>query len=274
MTGAAGFVTRAQWGAKPSKGEFARWRVGSPSGNIVHWVGAPVGLADDHSKCDDRVRGLQAGAQNGEYVDIPYNTLFCPHGFVYEGRGLGWASAANGAGTNGTKASHCFLGGPGDPFPEAAHDALLDLCVRVRGDSRPHRDVASTACPGDVIVEFVRGPLQFGTWVLTHQVPEVVVTPPPPGFDPRAFYKAMHDLGNSIKSGPILKRDATGQAVRDVQMAAVAGFDQTLVVDGRYGGQTLSAVMNIQGFFHLTTDGIVGPKTRGVLSFGLLHRYP
>lgn len=40
-----------------------------------------------------------------------------------------------------------------------------------------------------------------------------------------------------------------------------------IVADGQFGGQTEQAVKNVQAFTGLTVDGLVGPKTWGVLDF-------
>jgi peptidoglycan hydrolase-like protein with peptidoglycan-binding domain len=40
---------------------------------------------------------------------------------------------------------------------------------------------------------------------------------------------------------------------------------QNIAVDGDFGPKTRAAVINVQRFFRLVPDGIVGPKTWGAL---------
>ena len=69
------------------------------------------------------------------------------------------------------------------------------------------------------------------------------------------------NIDEADQSHPVLKAGSTGLPVRRLQsrMSAV-GFD-TGGVDGRFGGQTETAVKKLQQNFNLSVDGVVGPQT-------------
>lgn len=120
-----------------------------------------------HSACPGKVRQIQDYHMDVKgWVDVAYSTLVCPHGAIFEGRGWGNRTAANGtnAGNAGSYA-HCYLGGQGDPF---THDGKIGMATafrlaRVHGGAGPrqwnHRDWKATECPGDTIAAFVRAGL-------------------------------------------------------------------------------------------------------------------
>jgi len=149
-------VTRAQWGARP-RGDGAATPF-DPQGVAVHWEGAGWTFPWDHATCDDKVRSIQAYHMDGRgWSDIAYNFLACPHGYVFEGRGLNRRSAANGDYDVNTKwyAVQCMWGTRSGPVTDdlltAARDAI-DYCRSQGGAGdalRGHRDLKQTDCPGD-----------------------------------------------------------------------------------------------------------------------------
>lgn len=96
--------------------------------------------------------------------------------------------------------------------------------------------------------------------VVTPPVPPVVVNPPitPPVLQPGATTVISVEVTT-------VRRGSTGPAVKRLQALLAANFGQTVVVDGNYGPQTTTAVLNVQRFFGLTADDIVGPKTWGIV---------
>jgi hypothetical protein len=86
----------------------------------------------------------------------------CPHGYVFEGRGWGVRTAAQGT-TFGNDHYHaaCHLGGAGDPFGDPARHAMRDVFDEAgrrypRGiEIRPHSYFRATECPGDAIRAWV-----------------------------------------------------------------------------------------------------------------------
>lgn len=68
----------------------------------------------------------------------------------------------------------------------------------------------------------------------------------------------------SPMSWPLLKKGATGQAVKELQ-AYLNGFGYTLALDSDFGDATDAAVRSFQRARGLGVDGQVGPATRGRL---------
>ncbi len=162
-------ITRAEWGSMKG-GALSALTVSTVT---IHWGGGPLG-ALDHSKCAGVVRSYQAYHINGQgWADIAYNLLVCQHGYIFEGRGLGKRSAANGDGpSNSASYAICFIGGTGDPFTGAAKDAINDAAELLVPGSRTwklHGDWVGTDCPGSVI----------RTWVLAGH-PRASAAPAPP----------------------------------------------------------------------------------------------
>lgn len=152
-------ITRMEWGARPPR---ATEGIGKTFGITAHWEGPQMGTFP-HTECDDHVRSIQRfHMDNKGWFDIAYNALVCPHGFIFEGRGPGVKSAANGfTQVNDDWYAVCYLGGEGDPFTEEAKEGFLwafDWLAR-EGDAglarNGHRDHKATACPGDVIYAWV-----------------------------------------------------------------------------------------------------------------------
>lgn len=161
-------VTRQAWGARPSKGSLTR--ISNLRGVKVHYEGTyvPKSLADSHGQCAGRMRAIQAShlANKVEnYSDIAYNFVVCPHGYVFEGRGLGYKTGANGNQALNKKDYSVMgmLGNSGLVQPPAAMlggiiDAI-NLC-RKQGDAGSwvggHKDGFPTACPGEHLYAWVK----------------------------------------------------------------------------------------------------------------------
>lgn len=149
-------ITRAEWGARAPRGVT---RLAS-SAVTSHW-GGPGFPGDDwpHESCYSKVRGWQNFHMDSNgWADLAYNAVACQHRFVFEGRGRGVRSAANGttAGNGGAYAI-CYLGGIGDPFDEDAKAAMKagGNWLTFAGSNRNgHRDWKATACPGDEIYQW------------------------------------------------------------------------------------------------------------------------
>jgi len=214
----------------------------------VHWEGS--GGQPDHANCAAEVRSIQAFHMGKDYIDIAYNACVCQHGVVYEGRPVGYKSAAQNT-ANGTHVAICFLGGPGRPFTDAAKQAVNAWIAAVvpaqaRGVVQGHRETPgnATACPGDEITAWLHAERPTGTGT-----PPATFPPAPP----------------AVK--PLLRRGSRGPAVMELQRKLNGVSGAGLVVDGDFGPRTEQAVRNFQAFFKLGTDGIVGPKTWGMLDY-------
>lgn len=89
---------------------------------------------------------------------------------------------------------------------------------------------------------------------------------------PGAFYGAPPSAPMTPKPNrATLRQGSTGDDVRYLQAVVRAhggkGTNgQPITVDGSFGPNTTHAVRDLQTFFHLTVDGIVGPATWGVVN--------
>lgn len=153
-SGITHFVSRAAWGARPPKRNPPSI-VRSAEGNTLHYEGPHMG-AFSHSSCATKVRAIQRyHMDNKGWNDVAYNSIECPHGYVYECRWYGARSGANGTDTGNNRSyAHCALIGQGDPATADLKQALTE--VRRHFESRgsgtkkwSHRDWKATACPGD-----------------------------------------------------------------------------------------------------------------------------
>ncbi|MEV4096983.1 peptidoglycan recognition protein family protein [Streptosporangium saharense] len=158
-------VTREQWGARPVQRGLTA--LPSARGVKVHYVGSRVEPSPTKgcgAHCRAMVRGIQAHHIDGNgWSDIAYNLLVCEHGTVFEGRGKGVLSAANGAGLNSSHYAVCaLLGDKGLVEPtDAMLNGLVDAIGYLRNhgagnEIKGHRDGYSTSCPGDRLYAWVR----------------------------------------------------------------------------------------------------------------------
>jgi hypothetical protein len=155
-------ITRSGWGAaRPRQVTLRDPRL--LKGVIIHWFGIPSSC-NAHAACDDQVRAVQRSHQAGEFVDIAYNHLVCRHGYVYEGRGFGVQTGANGSGeTNEDYAAVVYMAGVKDlsgAYTPEGKQALADITnawlSKTRGDEvHPHGWVTGSACPGPTLKAWV-----------------------------------------------------------------------------------------------------------------------
>lgn len=157
------FIPYAQWSNLPRGATRSSHPIGATKGVTLHWEGPHIGVFP-HRRCAEKVRGIQAFHRNSRgWADIAYNAVVCPHGDVFEGRGAGVRSAANGnVQTNDDWYAVCYLGGQGDGFSDAGKGGMIAAVtwLRVDGAAGPlvngHRDHKSTDCPGPDIYEWLQ----------------------------------------------------------------------------------------------------------------------
>lgn len=146
------FVTRAGWGARPPDCSSSL----SAVGDRIHYNGPALNLSD-HSRCAATVRGIQAFHMDSRgWCDIAYSMLVCPHDCVYEGRGKGKRTAANGTTICNSKYDAVMVMiGDGqaftDPMKRGVLWALDYLGHDLPGDIGPHSSCKATSCPGNPI---------------------------------------------------------------------------------------------------------------------------
>ncbi|MFF3443660.1 N-acetylmuramoyl-L-alanine amidase [Streptosporangium sp. NPDC002721] len=153
------FVKRDAFGWGPTSAGTANPR----SGLVIHYDGSNQGLANKpHSACRDywvRTRKFHMGSNRG-WTDIGYSFGACPHGYVFEGRGVDRVQAAQ-PGGNSTWYSCTLMSGPGEDPPAAQIDAVRQLRAWLMSKGmaagvKGHRDFFSTSCPGDRLYRLVR----------------------------------------------------------------------------------------------------------------------
>lgn len=138
----------------------------STSGVKVHYEGSPVSNAT-HADCVEEVKAIRRShlANTKEnYSDIAYNLLVCRHGYVFEGRGKGKRTGANGdQPLNRAHYAVCvLLGDKGDTQPtddmiNGVRDAIGYLRDHGAGSEiKGHRDGYATACPGEPMYLLVK----------------------------------------------------------------------------------------------------------------------
>lgn len=154
------FITRAQWGARAPK-STGNAISAHPLGVAVHYSAANLGTYPD-STCDDKVRGIQDyHMDHNDWADGAYSYVVCPHGNIYEMRGTGKGSAANGTTkANLERYAVCALGGPKDTPSVLMLDGIgtaIGMCRKAGAGSSVvgHRDLISTACPGNALYAYV-----------------------------------------------------------------------------------------------------------------------
>jgi hypothetical protein len=94
------------------------------------------------------------------------------------------------------------------------------------------------------------------------------VPPPQPKPPPNPELQPVTFTAQSV----ILRPSYRGGQVAQLQKILRDWCDQPLHVDGVFGPGTERAVRNVQGFFGLTTDGIVGPQTWAAISLCVFPR--
>lgn len=163
------FVSREEWGAQPPKEAYIPMT--NAKGVKVHYIGESFSDIG-HSLCDDGMRAIQADQMSREYFDFAYSLAVCQHGYVYDGRGKGHRSGANG--NQQLNADHyavlAFLAKSGVTEPSTSQiigiqDAIAYLRRAGAGNEiKGHRDGYNTECPGERLYTLVtNGTLDPGT---------------------------------------------------------------------------------------------------------------
>ncbi len=158
-------VTRAQLGWPASAAPDQP----STRGVKVHYEGTQVSpaLAGDHNLCVQEVKSIRASHlanRTENYSDIAYNYLACVHGVLFEGRGIGKRTGANGnQDLNRAHYAICALIGsegltePTDALLGAIRDGIDLLQANgAGGEVEGHRDGYATSCPGDALYRWVQ----------------------------------------------------------------------------------------------------------------------
>ncbi|MFF7368928.1 N-acetylmuramoyl-L-alanine amidase [Streptomyces tricolor] len=247
-------VTRAAWGARAPKKVSHDIRPGD-GGVAVHHIGeTPLALAG-HAQCAPLVRSVQNTHMNGEYDDIAYSFLACPHGYVFEGRGYGVRTGANGTkDANDRFYAVCALtggtSGGYDPVTTGLVEAIRTAIAGLRSLGGAgarivgHRDLTATECPGALYAYVRDGRFEPGT------------APGPGGEEPPPPGQEVPWPGVLLQYPPVT-----------VHWSARTWQEQmrrrgwTIDVDGAYGEQSRRVCLAFQREKSLTVDGVVGRDT-------------
>ena len=148
-------ISRDSWGAKPAKKGYSK--LGEVKGLVIHWSAYPIAVGNqaemDQAKTIQRLHQVDRG-----WNDVAYNFLVGDTGQIYEGRGWGNRSAAQGGNSrqeinynNKHYVAVCWLGGskPTDKPSDKAIESIKWLYSQVGGELRPHSSFKQTSCPGD-----------------------------------------------------------------------------------------------------------------------------
>ena len=150
-------IDRRRWGARPA-GAYAPIRATQPP--TIHWNGPATGLTESSSVDAEAafLRGVQSHhIDTNHWIDIAYSWAFAQTGRIYECRGWGNRSAANGTRT-GNDSSHAFflMLGQGEQPSDAMIAAIREMrSVDGHDTVRPHRSWKPTECPGDDIARMI-----------------------------------------------------------------------------------------------------------------------
>ena len=158
-------VSRAQWNARPPK-RTINYEPSRPC--TGHWNGPTITIGGKptwgHEYCASIVRSIQNFHMDDRgWYDIAYNFVVCPHGYVFEGRGLWHQNGANGTNHgNQTSPAIMWLAGGNNPFTEESKLSFVQCTQYVAQNTTAkqgaigHRDWKSTTCPGDKRYKWIK----------------------------------------------------------------------------------------------------------------------
>lgn len=252
-------VTRKEWGARPPK--KMSFDIQPEYGGVaIHHTGGKPNFIGGHSECHSAVRGIQNSHMSGEYDDIAYSFVACRHGYLFEGRGLGVRTGANGTKDANTHfyAILGLVGGQVVPGAPDLYDPITNsLLEAVRfgislarssggagGKIVGHKNLYNTACPGKLYQYVQNGWLEPGTppaW------------PPEDGHDPGG---APAFSGVLLHYPPTMRHSSAATWQRRMQQRGWG-----ITPDGHYGPQSRRVCLAFQQEKGLTVDGVVGPQT-------------
>ena len=114
----------------------------------------------------------------------------------------------------------------------------------------------------------------FPAWLsVAPVVPPKPIKPKPPKpaplppFDPANGLFSLYPLAKK----PSISKGSSGDVVKYLQGVILCKAGGDISVDGAFGPQTDKRVRDLQKFFKLTVDGIVGPQTWGVIDYLAVH---
>ena len=222
-------IPRSVWGARAPRN---RTGLTTSQGNTVHYEGPKMGPYE-HGTCHAKVRGIQNFHMDARaWADIAYSTITCRHGYVFEGRGYGVRTAANGTNDGNARShAHCIMIGVGDDFPEDARDAVRKIVTDYEGRGSGtrrwvHSDWLATACCGDPARNWTRAGMPDE--IPDGYIPAPDQPPPPPGVAP---------LHQTIRANENISQGKSGHYARIAQALEIVhcGLPEGKSIDGYFG---------------------------------------
>lgn len=147
------YFTRSEWGAKPPKSRRAM----SPK-QVSHFFLHHAAATYPSGK--KAMQAIQRFHQDSRgWADYAYNWGVDEEGNIWEGRGWG-AQGGHTRGWNTKSVAVCYMGDGSRPVSKAALKAIMTVANEAdRHFGRPlvrqaHRDVGSTACPGNWLYDW------------------------------------------------------------------------------------------------------------------------
>jgi hypothetical protein len=251
-------VTRAQWGARAPR---SRTGLSGSNGLVAHHNGPRLHLTadcDNGRRCKAAVQATQRFHMDVRgWQDLAYNFLVCPScGRIYEGRGWGNRSAANGTNT-GNSWGHAVmvLIGEGEPLTTPAKKALTAVAAEHRRrygrhQWRTHDQFKATACPGPGIRSWVKS----GATV----PPDPPPLPPDKPEDDEMTLKPGGNYGNTTR---LFKRCLNNEADRNNRTDA----ERLAPNSDTYGPKMAERVKQAQRGWGLEPTGEIDGLTAAML---------
>ena len=201
-------ISRDSWGAKPNKTKFSK--LGEVKGLVIHWSAYPIAVGNQAEM--DQCKTIQRLHQEDRgWNDVAYNFLVGDTGQIYEGRGFGNRSAAQGGNSrqeinynNKHYVAVCWLGGskPTDQPSAEARAAISWLYEQVGGELRPHSSFKQTDCPGDA----------WRQWIIEKNNPSISNKSQPDMIVPNSIQKKLdtiiaklENIENKLKLGNLIR---------------------------------------------------------------------
>lgn len=264
-------ITRAQAGLPPlpsnvstnitPQGSTGHYGGGSP------WKGLVRVAADaDHNRCASIWRAWRDYHVNGnKWADIAYSYGVCPHGFIYEGRGRGRRTAANGT-NEGNQISYAvvYIAGDGDEITEEARRAFHDAATMLGATLRwPHKHWLATGCPGSRMMVWIDA-----GWPFLSDGPAPAPQPAPQPLPPNAASAFPLPAGWYFgpKTGPT--QSVSGYFSEPPGHPGLRQWQQRMRdrgwridVNGLYDARTAEVAKAFQSEKGLNPDGLIGSYT-------------
>ena len=219
-------ITRREWGARPPDSTTAL-NASLVTGVVVHHTETSCCGVEtaEFSTVAGALRAIQEfHMRDRGWSDIAYNFAVDQRGVIYELRGWGVRSAANGnSTTNSAYPAIVAMGSYGAVEPTNEMLGSIAWLIAEYRDRFPgiqktlgHRDVRSTSCPGQLLYAKLSAVDFISKWPR----------------DPQAY----------VPGYPTLSLGSEGPWVERLQSTLNETFASRLANDGDFGAKTLSAV--------------------------------